>query len=262
MPAPAAMQNVAHGATPTRGLTDDSTQDAAVPRGSRRQPAATAVRCSGARGPRGRPDRRRRAARDRGREHPRRGAHAGGRGPAVGDRRRVPPRLVAHGLHLPARRHHAGRRGPRRAVPERRGDDRVHAVGRARRGADRARAHDLRRRVRVPAVGHDDGAAEAHDPLAEHGALPGRACRDQRRRVSRSRRVLGRPDGRLRRGGHAPAPARLHLPPARRHDARLPERPAAACPRRRDRRRRRAPARGLHPQHQPRAREPARRACR
>ena len=37
--------------------------------------------------------------------------HAGGRRAAVGDRRRVPPRLVAHGLHLPARRHHARRPG-------------------------------------------------------------------------------------------------------------------------------------------------------
>ena len=35
-------------------------------------------------------------------------ADAGGRRAALRHRRRVPPRLVAHGLHLPAGRDHAG----------------------------------------------------------------------------------------------------------------------------------------------------------
>jgi hypothetical protein len=48
-----------------------------------------------------------RAARDRGRGDPRGVRCRRGRA-AGGDRRRVPPRLVAHGLHLPARRHHQG----------------------------------------------------------------------------------------------------------------------------------------------------------
>ena len=48
--------------------------------------------------------RRRRAARGRGRGDPRRRAHAGGHRPAARDRRRAAPRLLAHGLHLPARR--------------------------------------------------------------------------------------------------------------------------------------------------------------
>ena len=51
------------------------------------------------------------AARRRGRGDPRRGQDAGGRWPAVGDRRRVPPRLLAYGLHLPDRRRHPTARG-------------------------------------------------------------------------------------------------------------------------------------------------------
>ena len=74
---------------------------------------------------------------------------AGGRRAAVGHRRRVPPRLLAHGLHLPARRHLEGRGRHRctssSATSE--GDDRVHAAVAARRRADPARAHDLRRRA-------------------------------------------------------------------------------------------------------------------
>ena len=46
------------------------------------------------------------------------------------DRRRVPPRVVAHGLHLPARRHHEGSRPHQGQVPQRAGRHRVHA-GRA-----------------------------------------------------------------------------------------------------------------------------------
>ena len=49
--------------------------------------------------------RRRGAARGRGRGDPRRGRAAARRRPAGRDRRRVPAHVVAHGLHLPARRH-------------------------------------------------------------------------------------------------------------------------------------------------------------
>ena len=39
----------------------------------------------------------------------------------------------------------------------------------------------------------DDGGAEAHHPVAEHGALPRRAGRHRRERLPRPRPVLGRP---------------------------------------------------------------------
>ena len=52
--------------------------------------------------------------------------------------------------------------------------------------------------------------------------------------------------------------ARLHLPAVRRHEPRLPQRSQAARARRGDRRRRRAPARAVHPPHQRGARRPSR----
>ena len=69
-------------------------------------------------------------------------------------------------------------------------------------------------------------------------------------------RVLERPHGRLPRGGPTARRARLHLPPARRHEPRLRERPASARARRRDRRRPGAPAPRVHPAHQRGARRP------
>ena len=60
-------------------------------------------------------------------------------------------------------------------------------------------------------------------------------------------RVLERPDRRLPRGGAPPRRARLHLPPARRHEPRVPQRPGAAPLHGVDRRRPRAPARRVHP---------------
>ena len=76
-------------------------------------------------------------------------------GLAVGHRRRVPPHVVAHGLHLPARRHLEGRRrsidGARSTTSE--GDIEFTPAGAARRrAARRLREHDLRRRLRVPAA--------------------------------------------------------------------------------------------------------------
>src|SRR5262249_25448425 len=126
---------------------------AAVPRRPRRQPAAPAGAAAGPRRLRGRPDRRRPAAGDRGRRHPRGGPDAAGGRAAVGDRRRAAPRVLAHGLHLPARRdqegpgrHHQG------GVPQRAEDLRVGAAVRPRRRAGHAGPHDLRRGVLVPAL--------------------------------------------------------------------------------------------------------------
>ena len=106
----------------------------------------------------------------------------------------------------------------------------------------------------------DDGHAEADDPVAEHGALPRRPRGHRRDDLSRPRRVLGRSDGRLPRGGEPARRARLQLPAARRHEPRVPQRPEAARAHGGDRRRPGAPARGLHPPPQRGHREPARRA--
>ena len=92
--------------------------------------------------------------------------------------------------------------------------------------------------------------SEADDPVAEHGPLPRRPGRDRPERLSGPRRVLGRPHGRLSRGGTASRRARLHVPPARRHEPRLPERPRAAPVRRLDRGRPGRAARRVHPPHQ------------
>ena len=190
------------------------------------------------------------------------GAHAGGDRPAGGDRRRAAPRLLAHGLHLPARRRQEARLRTRGRVPQPGRQRRLHAALDARRRAAAARAHDLRRRLRVPARQRDDGDAEAHDPVAEHGALPRRPRRDRRDGLSRPGRVLGRPHGGLPRRGQPARRAGLPLPAARRHQPRLPQRPEAARAHRGDRRGSGAPARGLHPPPQRGDREPARRAWR
>ena len=216
----------------------------------------------GARRVRRRAPRRRGAARRRGRGDPRRDPHAGGGRAAVGDRRRVPPRVVAHGLHLPARRDHQGAGRAHRAVLQRGREDRVHAGRDPHRRQARRLAHDLRRRLRVRARRGDDGDAEADDPVAEHGPLPRRPRVDRSRAVSRSRLVLGRSDRRLRRGGAPARRARLHVPAVRRHEPRVPERSAPARLRRVDRRRPRPAARRVHPPHQRGARRTARRAWR
>ena len=113
---------------------------------------------------------------------------------------------------------------------------------------------------RVPRRDGVAGAdAEADDPVAEHGPLPRRPGGDRRGRLPGPRPVLERPHRRLRRPGAGDRRARLHLPAVRRHEPRLPQRPRAARARALDRRRRRAPARDLHPPHQRGARAPARR---
>ena len=70
--------------------------------------------------------------------------------------------------------------------------------------------------------------------------------------------VLGRPDGGVRGGGAPARRARLHVPPVRRHEPRLPQRPAPARVRRLDRRRPGPAARRVHPPHQRGARRPPR----
>ncbi len=182
-------------------------------------------------------------------------------GPAVGDRRRVPPRVLAHGLHLPARRHQQGAGQPGGEVPEPVGHDRVHPRRAARRRPDPDRADDLRARLPLPAVGGHHGHAQADHPVAQHGALPRRPGRAGPGGLPGHRGVLDRtcrpptptevgPAGR----------AGLPLPPARRHQPGLPQRPGAARRDRRARRGRRAPASPLHPAGQRRDRRAARRA--
>ena len=122
------------------------------------------------------------------------------------------------------------------AVPQRRRGHRVHAGGAPRGRQAQARRHDLRRRLHVPEVPRHHGGAQAHDPVAEHGALPRRPRRDRPGRLPGHGAVLGRPGRGLRRRGGPARRAGLHLPAARRHQPRLPERPVAA---RRDRRARR-----------------------
>ncbi len=201
---------------------------------------------------------RRRAARRRGRRHPRRRAQAGGGRAAVGHRRRVPPRDVAHGLHRLARRHHPCRRAHQGRVPQRGRDDLLGADGDARLRARHAQGADLRRPLQLPAVVRDDRDAEADHPLPQHGPLPRRARGDRRHDLPRPRRLLVGPHHRLRRRGPGPRRPRLHLPAVRRHEPRLPQRPQAARLRHEHRRRPGAPARGLHPPHQRGARGPPR----
>ena len=104
-PAVPAFEHVV-GGTAARGSVPFyvSPKHPAVPRRPCRQPPAPAGAAAGARGLRQRQDHRRRAPRHRGRRDPRRREAPGGCRPAIGHRRRVPPRVVAHGLHLPVGR--------------------------------------------------------------------------------------------------------------------------------------------------------------
>ena len=188
---------------PKREESHGTPHDASVPRRPRRQPAPPARAPPRARGRRRGTHRRRRAARRRGRRDPRGGPHAaGGRAPG-GDGRGVPARDLAPGLHLRARRHLDGGRQGQDLLPQRAGRHRVHGRGAARRRQGRRVGDDLRRRLLVPAGVRRRRRAEADDPVAEHGPLPGRPRCDRRDGLSRARRVLGRPDGRLSRGGRA-----------------------------------------------------------
>jgi hypothetical protein len=110
-----------------------------------------------------------------------------------------------------------------------------------------------------PAGDGDLRHSQAHHPVAEHGPLPRRPGGDRPRRLPRPGAVLERPGRRLRRASPAHRRAGLHLPPVRRHQPRLPQRPGAAGDGRRAWRRRRALASALHPADQPGAGGPGRR---
>ena len=181
---------------------------AALPGRPRREPAAAARAARGARPSCRRRARRRRPAGGRGRGGSRRGGAATRGRVAVGHGRRVPPHVLAHGLHLRARRRHSRAGGDdRRPLPQRRGRYRRRLLGDARRRQARDRRADLRRRLRLPPRHGLDGRREADDPVAEHGPLPRRSRLDRPGRVPRPRRVLGRPDRRLPRRG-APGSSR------------------------------------------------------
>ena len=137
---------------------------------------------AGARGLRGRPrSRRRRAAGGRGRGDPRRGEDAARRRASVGHRRGVPPRRLAHGLHLRSSAGSSRRRATSRSSSTTSGGDIELDAG----GDPRRREGPPRRSTifgedfDVPAVAasHDGRDAEADDPLAEHGPLPRRPRR-------------------------------------------------------------------------------------
>ena len=188
---------------------DDRASHTAVPRRPRGKPPAAPVPAVRARRPRGRDADRRRAARRRGRRDRRRRADAGVGGPACRDRRRVPARLVDDGLRLRARRratdgHHrapapAGGRldlSPRTGASLMRVDGPI-ALEHVIFGDD----------LRDAAVARHDGDPEGHHPVAVDDPLPQRARRDRPRRLPGSRRVLGRPRGRLSRRARGPGRA-------------------------------------------------------
>ena len=134
------------------------------------------------------------AARDRGRRDPRRRGDAARRRPAVRHRRRVPPRLLAHGLHLPARRHQQGAGHAERsssATPTATIEftpAALHIDGRI--GVSKTIFGEDFAFLRSIAGGRH---AEADDPVAEHGPLPRRPGGDRRVGLPGPRRVLGRP---------------------------------------------------------------------
>ena len=185
------------------------------------------------------------------------------RRPAVGHRRRVPPDLLAHGLHLPARRREPGPTSTiAGALPQRRGRRSTSPpAGAAGRRADPAGRADLRRRDftflqsrSAPAVD-----AEADHPVAEHGPLPRRPGRDRPGRLPGRGAVLGRPVRGVRRPGprrwpSSAAPTCSWTTPAWPTSTTRPSGPMLA-----ERgRRRRAPAPALHPPDQRRARRTGR----
>ena len=152
------------------------------------------------------------------------------------------------------------RREDRGALPQRRGRPRLH-LGRPRRRRTGARSRSRssatpsttcsrvapegmtpKLTIPSPSMVHYRGGTAAIDPVG----LPRRGP------------VLGRPVGGVRPTGADDRRARLPLPPARRHQPRLPQRPRAARQRRRAGSRRRAPARALHPPDQRGDQGPAR----
>ena len=242
----------------------DDSRDTAVPCRPRRQPAATRRRCS--RRERGTPPARStptRCAPSEDAAHPRCRPHAGGR-------RAAARRPTASS---------AGRRGTwtssTSSAASTRTDEKLTVHFRNEQGdldfeSAALKVHDrvtltdtifgdAFRFLRETASPAPD--AEADHPVAEHGALPRRSGRDRPGRLPRARGVLVRPHAALRRRGTPARGARLHLPPARRHQPGLPQRPRSSA--------RMLAEQGadaehqhetLHPQHQRRARATARTA--
>ena len=174
--------------------------------------------------------RRRRAARDRGRRDPRGRAHAGGRRPAVGHRRRVPPRVLAHGLHLPARRHHQGPgRQPQGPVPQR---SRARSSSRPPRCTSTTGSRSTSRSSATPSSSCSECVTTATPKLTIPSPSMvhyrgGRAAIDESVYpdldefwADLTRAYADEVQGARR--------ARLHLPAVRRHEPRLPQRPQPA----------------------------------
>ena len=164
---------------------------------------------AGARGLRGRDDRRRRAARGRGRRDPRRGAQAGG-GRAAGGRPTASS-AAPRGTWTSSTRSTASARRPATSPFSSTTSTATSSSRRPRCTSTQARhlEDDLRRRLRVPRRRRRRGPSQADDPVAEHGPLPRRQGRDRPGGVRRPGLVLGRPDAAYARrcGGSASSAA-------------------------------------------------------
>ncbi len=187
---------------------------------------------------------------DRGRSDPEDHPDAGRGWPQDRDRRRAAPPVVAHGLHLPARRHQEGRT----TTPSRsRSTTRTRTSSSPRRRRTSTApvslpADDLRRRLHLPA-GQRGGRP---DPEDHHPQPP--AWSTTAAAATRSTTAVY-PDlaqfwddlaARLRPGDPAAVRPRLPLPAAGRHQPGLRQRPGAARAHQGHRRRPAAPARDLH----------------
>ena len=175
---------------------------------ARAQRAAGAITAAAAARRRGRGDRRRRPAGRVARD-------------AQRHRRRVPPGVVPPRLPRAARRRRRHRQHRRQLGRRRHRPHDAAAAGRRRAAAPRPRHPG--RRLPLPAVGRD-ADAEGVDPVADDGPLPRRAGGDRPRRLPRPRAVLRRPRRLLPGRDRRPVRRRLPLPPARRHQPRLPVR--------------------------------------
>ena len=190
-------------------------------------------------------------------DHP----HAGRGRPQVRDRRRAAPPVVAHGLHLPARRHHEGaRRHHQGGVPQQGQELRVGAAVGARDRADLAARDDLRRRVHLRPRQRDRGPdRQADHPVAAAWCTTGAAGpRSTRPSTPTSAQFWDDLAAAYAKEIQAAVRPRLPLPAARRHQPGLRQRPGAARARQGDRRRPAAPARDLHRHDQQGAGRPAR----
>ena len=193
-------------------INNDPTHHAAIPRRSRRQPAAPRGAERGAREARQRRDRRKRAQGGR-RPRDREGhQEAGGGRPQARHRRRIPPLVVAFRFLQGPRR--------RRDVPDRR----RHPLRRRRhQGGKRARDRQGRllrpsaRRALQVSQGAHQGHAEDDHPGAVDIAFPAGPAIDQQDGLSRSRCLFRRRRHGLSEGDPRLLRRRLPLSAARRH---------------------------------------------